>query len=170
MGMGRNTIAAGLLHDVYEDTSVSLKDIEKKFGKEVAFMVDGVSKLGKIKLRGSHEEYYLENLRKMFLAMAADIRVVIIKLADRLHNMQTLKHRPPEKQLRIAKETMEIFAPIANRLGIGEIRSQLQDLSFEYLEPENYKFTKETITKNYQERERYVNQAIHELEKELKKE
>lgn len=170
MGMGRNTIAAGLLHDVYEDTSISLEEIEKKFGKEVAFMVDGVTKLGKIKLRGSHEEYYLENLRKMFLAMAADIRVVIIKLADRLHNMQTLKYRPVEKQQRIARETMEIFAPIANRLGIGEIRSQLQDLSFEYLNPQEYNFTKETIAKNYKERERYVNQAIRELEKELKKE
>lgn len=170
IGMKGKTVAAGLLHDVDEDTPVTLEEIEKKFGKEIAFMVDGVTKLGKIKLRGSHEEYFLENLRKMFLAMAADIRVVIIKLADRLHNMRTLGHLPPNKQQRIARETMEIFAPIANRLGIGEIKSQLQDLSFKYLDPENYKYVKEVITKNYKERESYVNQAICELEKELKKE
>ena len=170
IGMGGKTIAAGLLHDVDEDTPVTLEEIEAKFGKEVAFMVDGVTKLGKIKLRGSHEEYFLENLRKMFLAMAADIRVVIIKFADRLHNMQTLDHLPPDKQQRIARETMEIFAPIANRLGIGEIKTQLQDLSFKYLDSENYNYVKEIITKSYKERERYVNQAIRELEKELKKE
>ncbi len=169
IGMGGKTIAAGLLHDVNEDTPVTLEEIEKKFGSEVAFMVDGVTKLGKIKLRGSHEEYFLENLRKMFLAMAADIRVVIIKLADRLHNMRTLEHLPPEKQQRIAKETMEIFAPIANRLGIGEIKSQLQDLCFKYLDPKNYNYVKELITKSYIERELYVNQAIDELKKDLKK-
>ncbi|HBP01193.1 MAG: GTP pyrophosphokinase (PpGpp synthetase) [Candidatus Moranbacteria bacterium GW2011_GWE1_49_15] len=170
IGMGGKTIAAGLLHDVDEDTPVTLEEIEKNFGKEVAFMVDGVTKLGKIKLRGSHEEYYLENLRKMFLAMAADIRVVIIKLADRLHNMRTLDHLSPDKQQRIARETMEIFAPIANRLGIGEIKTQLQDLSFKYLDPENYYYVEEVITKSYKERERYVNQAIKDLKKELQKE
>ena len=167
IGLGVRTISAGLLHDVYEDTDITLEEIEKKFGKEVAFMVDGVTKLGKIKLRGSHEEYFLENLRKMFLAMAADIRVVIIKLADRLHNMQTLDALPPEKQQRIATETMEVFAAIANRLGIGEIKTQLQDLSFKYLDTENYNYVKEVITKSYQEREKYVNQAIRELSKEL---
>jgi len=170
IGMGARTIAAGLLHDVDEDTPVTLEEIKKKFGQEIAFMVDGVTKLGKIKLRGSHEEYFLENLRKMFLAMAADIRVVIIKLADRLHNMRTLDHLPPNKQQRIARETMEIFAPIANRLGIGEIKSQLQDLSFKYLDNKNYSHIKELITKSHQERERYVNQAIKELSQEFKKE
>jgi len=169
IGMGGKTIAAGLLHDVKEDTPITLQEIKKNFGEEVAFMVEGVTKLGKIKLRGSHEEYFLENLRKMFLAMAADIRVVIIKLADRLHNMETLDYLAPEKQQRIAKETMEIFAPIANRLGIGGLRSRLQDLSFKYLDPENYNYVKEIITKSYQERERYVDQAIESLKKELKK-
>lgn len=167
IGMGGKTIAAGLMHDVPEDTDVTLEEVENVFGKEIATMVDGVTKLGKLKLRGSHEEYFLENLRKMFLAMASDIRVVIIKLADRLHNMQTLEHNPPDKQLRIAKETMEIFAPIANRLGIGEIKTQLQDLSFKYIDPENYEFTKNIVSKTYKERERYVNQAIKELREDL---
>lgn len=169
IGMGGKTIAAGLLHDVPEDTSVTLEEIEKKFGKEIAHMVDGVTKLGKLKLRGSHEEYFLENLRKMFLAMAADIRVVIIKLADRLHNMRTLQFNPPEKQQRIARETMEVFVPIANRLGIGEMKTQLQDLAFKYLDPESHAFVKELVSKSYKERERYVNQAIKELKKELDK-
>lgn len=163
IGMGGKTIAAGLMHDVPEDTNVTLEDIEAEFGKEIASLVDGVTKLGKIKLRGSHEEYFLENLRKMFLAMAADIRVVIIKLADRLHNMHTLQHLPPTKQQRIARETMEIFAPIANRLGIGEIKTQLQDLSFKYLDENNYEQVKELVIKTHEQREHYVNQAIKEL-------
>ncbi|EKE18918.1 MAG: hypothetical protein ACD_9C00200G0011 [uncultured bacterium] len=170
MGMGGKTIAAGLMHDVPEDTEFTLEDIEKKFGKEIAHLVDGVTKLGRIKLRGSHEEYYLENLRKMLLAMASDIRVILIKLADRLHNMQTLNHLPPDKQQRIAQETMEIFAPIANRLGIGEIKTQLQDLSFRYLDKENYSLVKELEEKDYKERSRYVQQAIDELKEEIKKE
>ena len=170
IGMGGKTIAAGLLHDVPEDTQITLADIEKKFGSEIAAMVDGVTKLGKIKLRGSHEEYFLENLRKMILAMASDIRVVIIKLADRLHNMQTLEFNPSEKQIRIARETMEVFAPIANRLGMGEVKTQLQDLAFKYLDPENYEFVKKLEEKNYEEKEKYVNIAIGELEEEMKKE
>lgn len=169
IGMGAKTISAGLLHDVPEDTQATLEDLERDFGKEIAQLVDGVTKLGKLKLRGSHEEYFLENLRKMFLAMAADIRVVIIKLADRLHNMRTLQFNPPDKQQRIARETMEVFVPIANRLGIGEIKTQLQDLAFKYLDNEHYEFVKELISKSYKEREQYVNQAIKELDKELKK-
>lgn len=142
IGMDSTTLLAGLLHDVPEDTSITLAEIEKRFGADVAYLVDGITKLGKIKLRGSREEYFLENLRKMFLAMAKDIRVVIIKLADRLHNMRTLQHVPPEKQERIARETMEIYGPIANRLGIGEIKGELEDLCFKYLEPEHYAETK----------------------------
>ena len=170
IGMGGKTIAAGLLHDVPEDTTVTLAEIEKQFGSEIAAMVDGVTKLGKIKLRGSHEEYFLENLRKMLLAMAADIRVVIIKLADRLHNMRTLEFNPADKQQRIARETMEVFAPIANRLGMGEMKAQLQDLSFKYLDGENYKLTSELEDKHYKEKEKYVLQAIKEIEAEMKKE
>ncbi|MEI7621341.1 MAG: RelA/SpoT family protein [Candidatus Moraniibacteriota bacterium] len=169
LGMGGKTIAAGLLHDVPEDTPVPLAEIEKQFGQEVASLVDGVTKLGKIKLRGSHEEYYLENLRKMLLAMATDIRVVIVKLADRLHNMRTLEFNPPDKQIRIARETMEVFAPIANRLGMGEMKAELQDLSFKYLEPKNYKLVNSLEEKHYQEKEKYVLQAIAELEAEMKK-
>lgn len=170
IGMGGKTIAAGLLHDVPEDTSVTLEEVEKKFGKEIAQLIDGVTKLGKIKLRGSHEEYFLENLRKMLLAMANDIRVIIIKLADRLHNMRTLEHNPPDKQIRIARETMEVFAPIANRLGMGEMKSQLQDLSFKYLDPKNYQAVKEMEEIHYKEKEKYVLQAIKEIGTEMKKE
>jgi GTP pyrophosphokinase len=167
IGMGGKTVAAGLLHDVPEDTPVSLEEIEKKFGKEIASLVDGVTKLGKIKLRGSREEYFLENLRKMFLAMASDIRVVIIKLADRLHNMRTLEFNPPEKQERIARETMDIYAPIANRLGIGELKGELEDLAFKFLDSKNYEFAKKLEAEQYAEREKFVNLAIKELKAEL---
>lgn len=170
MGLGSNTAVAALLHDVPEDTPVSLKEVEKEFGKEIAFIVDGVTKLGKIKLRGQREEYYLDNLRKMFLAMAADIRVVLIKLADRLHNMKTLDSLPTDKQQRIAKETMEIFAPIANRLGIGEIKGQLEDLAFKYLDRKNYDRVVKLEKEAFEERKQYVNRAIEELRKELLKE
>jgi GTP pyrophosphokinase len=169
IGMDPKTISAGLLHDVPEDTEMTLEDVEKEFGKEIAHLVDGVTKLGRIRLRGSQEEYFLENLRKMFLAMAADIRVVIIRLADRLHNMQTLQHLPPDKQQRIAKETMEIFAPIANRLGIGEIKGELEDLSFQYLDPKNYKYVKQLVETHHKEREKYLEKMISEIQKTLQK-
>ncbi len=170
IGMASRTIAAGLLHDVPEDTSVTLKEIENKFGKEIAFIVDGVTKLGKIKLRESKEELDLENLRKMFLAMAQDIRVVLTKLADRLHNMETLDALPENKRKRIALETLEVYAPIANRLGIGEIKGRLEDLSFKYLDPENYAFTKKIEEEEYEARKKYVDKAVSELKKELLKE
>ncbi|TAK95320.1 bifunctional (p)ppGpp synthetase/guanosine-3',5'-bis(diphosphate) 3'-pyrophosphohydrolase [Patescibacteria group bacterium] len=168
IGMGSKTVSAGLLHDVPEDTTVTLKELEKKFGPEIATLVDGITKLGKIKLRGEKEENYLENLRKMFLAMAADIRVVIIKLADRLHNMRTLGALPLEKQERIARETMEIFAPIANRLGIGEIKGELEDLSFKHLDAENYALTQNLSRQKLKEGAKFVELAIAELRTELK--
>ncbi len=170
IGLGAKTIAAGLLHDVPEDTQITLKEIEQKFGKEIASLVDGVTKLGKIKLRGTKEEFYLENLRKMFLAMASDIRVVLIKLADRLHNMETLEYLPLEKQQRIALETMEVFAPIANRLGIGEIKGRLEDLAFQYLDPENYVYTEKLLHDQYGQRKKNIDRIINELKKELSKE
>lgn len=169
IGMGSRTITAALLHDVPEDTSVSLEDIEKKFGKEIAQIVDGVTKLGKIRLQGSQKEFFLENLRKMFFAMAEDIRVIIIKLADRLHNMRTLEYVPKEKQQRIARETLEIFVPIVNRLGIGAIKGELEDLAFRYLDPKNYLYVKNLEEKHYKGIEKYINQAIKELKKELEK-
>ena len=160
IGMDAKTIIASILHDVPEDTEITLAEIEKKFGGEVTYLIDGITKLGKIKLRGTKEEYYLENLRKMFLAMAQDIRVVIIKLADRLHNMRTLEYLSPEKQLRIARETMEVYAPIANRLGIGEIKGELEDCCFKYLEPEHYAETKKIAETYLREGEEYMNRIV----------
>lgn len=167
IGMRSKTTAAALLHDVPEDTKYTLEDIRKKFGPEVASLVDGITKLGKFKLRGDKKEVQLENLRKIFLAMAEDIRVVIIKLADRLHNMRTLHALPPEKQQRIARETMEIFAPIANRLGIGEMKEELEDLAFKHLDPQNYKFAKNLLNKEFKERQKDVDITIRELREEL---
>ncbi len=148
LGMPVPVIAAGLLHDTVEDTEVTLKDIRRDFGDEVATLVDGVTKLtqlprvtrrgnGRPKAeRASKTELAKETLRKTFLAMGDDVRVVLIKLADRLHNMRTLSHLPEEKQARIAKETLEIFAPLANRLGIWGMKWELEDLSFRYAEPD----------------------------------
>lgn len=170
IGMGSKTISAGIMHDVPEDTEVTLAEIEKKFGKEIASLVDGVTKLGKLRLRGTKEEIYLENLRKMFLAMAEDVRVVIIKLADRLHNMETLDSVDPEKQQRIALETMEIFAPLANRLGIGDIKARLEDLAFKYLEPGNYKLVSDLSREQFRQRKKHIDKVVEDLRKELARE
>lgn len=136
--MDKETIAAGLLHDVVEDTIFTTEEIEGLFGSDVALLVDGVTKLGKLQYDGDKIEVQAENLRKMFLAMAKDIRVIIIKLADRLHNMRTLKHMKPEKQQEKARETLDIYSPIAHRLGISKVKVELDDLSLKYLEPEVY--------------------------------
>ncbi|GAB4143399.1 MAG: hypothetical protein OHK0017_00740 [Patescibacteria group bacterium] len=136
MHMSGEVIAATLMHDVPEDTEVGLEQIEKNFGSEIAFLISGITKLSKIKYRG--EDMYLENLRKMFVAMSKDIRVIFIKLADRLHNLRTLKHLPPEKAQRIAKESLEIYAPIANRLGISYFKGEIEDAAFPYVYPEEY--------------------------------
>ena len=170
MGLGSITVSAALLHDVYEDTEVTLEEIRKEFGKDIAFIVEGVSKLSKVQLKGSEDEYFLNNLQKMFLAMAADIRVVLVKLADRLHNMKTLSALPREKQQRIAKETMEIFVPIANRLGIGEIKGQLEDLCFKYLDSRNYQYVVNLRKGTYPLKEKYVDEIIKTLKKKLKEE
>jgi GTP pyrophosphokinase len=129
MKMDAVAIAAGLLHDSVEDTSVTIVDIRKEFGEQVAHIVEGVTKISQIDF-ATREEQQAENLRKMMLAMIDDIRVVLIKLADRLHNMRTLEHLPPERQQKIAKETLEIYGPIAHRLGMGKIRGELEDLGF----------------------------------------
>jgi GTP pyrophosphokinase len=138
------TVSTGLLHDVVEDTLASTDDISKLFGEEVANLVDGVTKISNLGKK-SKEEAQAENLRKMILAMTDDIRVVLVKLADRLHNMRTLEYLRPEKRKRIAEETLEVYAPIAHRLGMSKIRSELEDLSFKYLEPEEYKRLKEEV-------------------------
>lgn len=161
-----SSIAAGLLHDVVEDTCVAIEDIEGEFGSEVALLVDGVTKLSKLEFR-SKEEQQMENLRKMFLAMAKDIRVIMIKLADRLHNMRTLKHQPVPKQKEIAEETLEIFAPIAHRLGIFTIKWELEDLSFCFLEPEKYYNLVEKISMKRREREAYIERVISILRDKL---
>ena len=165
--MDEATIAAALLHDVVEDTQYTLADIEKEFGPEVALLVDGVTKLGRIEYK-SKVEQQVENLRKMFLAMAKDIRVILIKLADRLHNMRTLKYHSVQKQTEIAQETLEIFAPLANRLGIFRIKWELEDLSFRYLKPQEYYDLVEGIALKRREREAYINEVIGQMSDKLK--
>ena len=170
--LDKETIAAGLLHDVVEDTVISREDLENKFGRDVANLVDGVTKLEKLpQFDGSGDtrlEMQAENLRKMFLAMAKDIRVILIKLADRLHNMRTLKYMLREKQLRISRETLEIYAPIAERLGISKIKVELDDLSLKYLEPEIYYDLVDKIADRRSVREKYIQGIVDEVSKHIK--
>jgi GTP pyrophosphokinase len=149
------SVCAGLLHDVVEDTLATTKDIEREFGAEVASLVDGVTKLGKINF-ASKEDRQAENFRKMVVAMARDIRVLLIKLCDRVDNMRTLEHMKPEAQERIARETLEIYAPLANRLGIQSFKSELEDLSFRWLEPEGFQEVLQGVTKTKRERDKYI--------------
>ncbi len=167
--MDEETLAAALLHDVPEDTELTLADLEKRFGREVAKLVDGVTKLSKFGSARSMEEQQAENIRKMFLAMAEDVRVVIIKLADRLHNMRTLHFLPPEKQERIARQSMEIYAPLAHRLGMWQIKWELEDLSFKYAEADKYRQLVDMLADRRRARESFVNKSIGILRKELGK-
>ena len=160
------TLIAALLHDVVEDTEYTKEDIEKLFGAEVAFLVDGVTKLNQFQYE-TKEDRQMENYRKMILAMAKDVRVVVIKLGDRLHNMRTLKHMRSDKQKRIAKETLEIFAPLAHRLGIFNVKWELEDLSFRYLEPEKYYDLVDQMKQKRQAREDIVNDTMSQLTKAL---
>ncbi|MFA4819034.1 MAG: RelA/SpoT family protein [Patescibacteria group bacterium] len=163
MNLDLDTIVAGLLHDVPEDTAVSIAEIEKNFGSDVTKLVKGITKLGKLKYRGL--ERYAENLRKMFIAMAEDVRVILIKLADRLHNLATLSVLPPIKQQRIARETLEIYAPIANRLGIGELRGQLEDMAFKYVYPEEYDWVVKLAKTRLEDQLAYINNQIKQVKK-----
>ncbi|MEO5919348.1 MAG: bifunctional (p)ppGpp synthetase/guanosine-3',5'-bis(diphosphate) 3'-pyrophosphohydrolase, partial [Candidatus Limnocylindrales bacterium] len=166
LGLDPVAIAAAILHDVPEDTGYELADIEEQFGQEVAHLVDGVTKLGRFSTL-SHEQQQAENIRKMFLAMAEDIRVVLIKLADRLHNMRTLAALPVEKQTRIARQTLEIYAPLAERLGIWQVKWELEDLAFKILEPERFHELAALLDTRRKGREGYIERAIAELEPRL---
>ena len=166
--LDKESIAAGLLHDVVEDTALTIEDLEREFGSDVALIVDGVTKLEKIQYNEDKLEFQADNLRKMFLAMAKDIRVIMVKLADRLHNMRTLKHMRPEKQKEIARETMDIYAPLAMRLGISKLKVELDDLSLKYLEPEVYYDLVDKIAIRKSEREKYVQIIVEEVSQHIK--
>ena len=166
--MDKETIVSGMLHDVVEDTEVSEEDIKREFGEEVALLVDGVTKLGRLSYSSDKLEVQAENLRKMFLAMAKDIRVIIIKLADRLHNMRTLEFMTPAKQKEKAKETMDIYAPIAQRLGISKIKTELDDLALKYSQPEVFFDLVNQINARKTEREEFVQQIVDEVSTHMK--
>ena len=165
--LDKESIAAGLLHDVVEDTIMTKEELAGEFGGEVALLVDGVTKLGQLNYSADKIEEQAENLRKMFLAMARDIRVILVKLADRLHNMRTLKYMSPEKQKEKARETMDIYAPIAQRLGISKIKVELDDLSLKYLQPEAYYDLVHQINQKKDERQRFVNQIVVDVKKHI---
>jgi guanosine-3',5'-bis(diphosphate) 3'-pyrophosphohydrolase len=163
-----DTITAGMIHDVIEETTIKLEEIEKEFGEGIAKLVDGVTKIGEIKFESAEEEQ-AEYYRKMLLSMAKDIRVIIIKLADRLHNMRTLDALPREKQLRIAQETKEVYAPLAHRFGMAMVKTELEDLSFKFLEPEAYKDLLKAINEKKEEREEYIQEVTKPLMNELER-
>lgn len=166
LGMGPKTIAAGLLHDTLEDVDeVSAKKIQEEFGDEILFLVQGVTKLGHVRYKGASR--HIESLRKLFVATSQDIRVLIIKLADRLHNMETLQYVPEEKQKRIAQETMEVYAPIAHRLGMGKMTGDLEDLAFPFIDPDAYKETIDLSQDRYKESQVRLDKVYKSLKKEL---
>ncbi len=165
MGMGPRTVAAGILHDIIEDTSVTPEEIKAEFGEEILFLVEGVTKLSSVRYYGS--DRHNESLRKLFVATSQDIRVLIIKLVDRLHNMETLEFVPKEKQLRIARETLEIYVPVAHRLGMGRIRKELEDLAFPYVYPEEYKRVCELLAKSTEKSMTLLERERKSLQKRL---
>lgn len=165
MGMGPRTVAAALLHDTIEDTELTPEAIKEQFGDEILFLVDGVTKLSSVRYYGS--DRHNESLRKLFVATSQDIRVLIIKLVDRLHNMQTLQYVPPEKQKRIATETLEIYVPVAHRLGMGRIRKELEDLAFPYVYPEDFKRVSEILKKKVGKAEEVLERERKHLQKRL---
>jgi GTP diphosphokinase / guanosine-3',5'-bis(diphosphate) 3'-diphosphatase len=167
MKLDPNAIAAGLLHDLVEDTAVTIVDIRKEFGEQVAHLVEGVTKISKINF-STREERQAENLRKMMLAMVDDIRVVLIKLADRLHNMRTLEALPPERQESVARETLEIYGPIAHRLGMGKIRGELEDLAFKYVDPISYKQIHDAVEQRRKKGEEFLNRMVTIIREKLK--
>ncbi len=167
MRMDTNTIAAGLLHDTIEDTDTTIEDIRGLFGEDIAFLVESLTKLSKMEFKTS-EDAQAENFRKMFLAMAEDMRVILIKFADRLHNMRTLEYLPESKREEVARETLEIYVPLANRLGIGWLKSEFEDLSFKFLMPDIYNQLVQKVAKKREEQEGYLNEVIKIIEAHLK--
>lgn len=165
--LDKETIISGLLHDIVEDTEITLEDVTKEFSAEVALLVDGVTKLGQLSYSKDKVEIQAENLRKMFLAMAKDIRVILIKLADRLHNMRTMQYMKPEKQKEKSRETMDIYAPIAHRLGISKIKIELDDLSLRYLKPEVYEELETALQSQKEEREAFISSIVAEVGKHI---
>ncbi len=166
LNLDSSSIVTGLLHDTVEDTLVTIEQVEEAFGKEVAFLVDGLTKISKITF-GSREEQQAENFRKMILAMSSDIRVLLIKLADRIHNMRTLEFQTPEKQQFIARETLELYAPLANRLGINWMKTEMEDLSFRYLYPEEYHDLAKLVVKGRERRKKYTEEVKNIIKKEM---
>src|SRR3954467_14509839 len=167
MKMDAVTVSVGLLHDVVEDTLVSLEDVESMFGPEVAHIVDGVTKISQIQFT-SKEEKQAENFRKMLLAMTDDIRVIMVKFADRLHNMRTLAYLKADRREAIARETMDIYAPLANRLGMGKIRGELEDLAFSYLDPRAYQELKDIVERNRRKHEAFLAEVTKLVEDKMK--
>lgn len=173
-GMDEDTVIAGVLHDTVEDTEVMLDDVKKEFGESVAFLVDGVTKIGKARQGMRDIDTYLpvtrDNLLRLLVATGSDIRVLIIKLADRLHNLRTLSALPPEKQKKIAKETLEIFAPLADRLNMGKLRVEMSDIAFSYVDPKRYKELKNIIETRNQSAEKALKKIKNEVSEVLEKE
>jgi len=167
LGMDSTTIAAGFLHDVLEDTEIGEEELEKNFDKNIVFLVKGVTKLGTLKYRG--HERHVESLRKFFVAMANDLRVVVIKFADRMHNLNTLQHVREDKRRRIAVESIEVYAPLANRLGMGKLKGMIEDAAFPYAYPEEYKQVEEILKEKKEPYQKHLNEVRETLEKELKK-
>ncbi len=168
LGLDTSTICSALLHDIIEDTNITKQDLVQIFGGEIAELVDGVTKLGRLQY-ASMEEQQVENYRKMFLAMGKDIRVILIKLADRLHNMRTLKYLSRDRQIANAHETMDLYAPLANRLGMYSFKWELEDLSFKYLYPEEYRELVEGINRKREERLQFIDMIMEEIKKAVKK-
>src|SRR3954468_20250201 len=169
LGLDTVTVSAGLLHDVVEDTDIGLRDVEDEFGKQIADIVDGLTKIAKLPSGGSSQERQVESYRKLLLSIAKDARVIIVKLADRLHNMRTLDWLPPEKRARIAQETRDLYAPLAHRFGMARMRWELEDLAFKHLETEDYKALAKKVAQKRGEREELIAALRDPLERQLGK-